>query len=889
MLVESDAPLLLQEGETPPVRPYSPTGSGDAPVTDCDLAPRLQVGDRTIRDGNAPSNLRRDAARTGQDIGDVSRGGVVTVIEGPVRRDNYNWYKVTKDGGGEGWVAESGDTDNGCGYFFVKTAPAATSTPTLAPTATPTMTPTPVGDVNLNGWGVCLLPDAIRAANSDSAVGDCPPGGSGRDRITLLQNIALSGTLPRITSTIDVVGDGNSISGGGHRIFTVSEGGELEVIQLRLINGSARDGGAIFNDGGRFVSTSSHFIGNSASRHGGAIYSDEGSVLIWSESTFSNNSAEEDGGAIYSNDRDGSLTVQGSTFSGNTADDGGAISSYRSELSVEFSTFSRNTADRDGGAIVQRGEMELNGNEFRNNEARDGGAVHWRDGSAAVLDNTFSGNRASDDGGAYFQDYGGPGSVERNTFSNNTAEDKGGALYFDDGSASILGNSFSGNSPDDCYARDDVVVRHGECGGEIVVQTVTVPLIPQSGPAQQEVEVIEADEEHLGDEPLSQAELILMRKMTLPDEVFPKPSFSEIMSQLCDIAIDRAGRANTAKELIEQLPHVTINTLIDMQDILYDGILELHDQTDAEMEAELVGHVTVGTLLTDLPLTEGVCGGLKFALNELAATGKGLPIGYSIWKPVYDAQGITFPGATEAHIPLTNCSLKPNGYVGVRDWPEADRRPVGSIGPLVDVPAFGKITLGGKEYYIVRGKIDERSLTERAADFIRQGRSLPLGTGYIAVDQVTPSEGCVGLVDWNSVGLDAYLAPGKSDRNALGPAIFNAQVSDDDGHISQQGVELDCGKKVLNPETVTVTLCSDMFYRHCYARRGKTPKAEVLRFTDDGRVYVRLQFVGNLVTDRGWMPALHYGVEGRGISFHSDTGVVVGAVRNRFKQCLPRF
>ena len=117
-----DAPPRVTRTQAVAPVPYSPTGSGPAPETDCDLPPRLQVGDRAFRDGYEPSNLRRDAARTGQDIGDIRRGVVVTVIEGPVSRDNYSWYKVTRDDGGEGWVAESGDTDNGCGYFFGKVA-----------------------------------------------------------------------------------------------------------------------------------------------------------------------------------------------------------------------------------------------------------------------------------------------------------------------------------------------------------------------------------------------------------------------------------------------------------------------------------------------------------------------------------------------------------------------------------------------------------------------------------------------------------------------------------------------------------------------------------------------------------------------------------------------
>ena len=117
-----DAPPLVTRTQAVSPVPYSPTGSGPAPETDCDLPPRLQAGDRAFRDGYDPSNLRSDAARTGQDIGDIRRGVVVTVIEGPVNRDNYNWYKVNRDGGGSGWIAESGDTDNGCGYFFGKVA-----------------------------------------------------------------------------------------------------------------------------------------------------------------------------------------------------------------------------------------------------------------------------------------------------------------------------------------------------------------------------------------------------------------------------------------------------------------------------------------------------------------------------------------------------------------------------------------------------------------------------------------------------------------------------------------------------------------------------------------------------------------------------------------------
>ena len=116
-----------QRGGPAPV--YSPTGSGDAPETDCDLPPRLYVGDQAQRTGGDPVNLRSAPARWGIDVGDVVRSRVVTVLEGPVRADNYSWYRVAKaeillpGEVREGWVAESGGTDAGCAYFFQKVAP----------------------------------------------------------------------------------------------------------------------------------------------------------------------------------------------------------------------------------------------------------------------------------------------------------------------------------------------------------------------------------------------------------------------------------------------------------------------------------------------------------------------------------------------------------------------------------------------------------------------------------------------------------------------------------------------------------------------------------------------------------------------------------------------
>ena len=68
----------------------------------------------------------------------------------------------------------------------------------------------------------CTLADAIIAANSDRAKGDCPAG-HGTDTITLVEDITLQAALPAITSDITIEGKDYTISGDNrYRIFTTT-------------------------------------------------------------------------------------------------------------------------------------------------------------------------------------------------------------------------------------------------------------------------------------------------------------------------------------------------------------------------------------------------------------------------------------------------------------------------------------------------------------------------------------------------------------------------------------------------------------------------------------------------------------------------------------------
>ena len=70
--------------------------------------------------------------------------------------------------------------------------------------STPDTPTAPPFNVRLNGTP-CHLVDAISAANTDMARGDCPTG-SGADTITLTGNVTLAASIPDITSEISIAG-----------------------------------------------------------------------------------------------------------------------------------------------------------------------------------------------------------------------------------------------------------------------------------------------------------------------------------------------------------------------------------------------------------------------------------------------------------------------------------------------------------------------------------------------------------------------------------------------------------------------------------------------------------------------------------------------------------
>ncbi len=182
--------------------------------------------------------------------------------------------------------------------------------------------------------------------------------------------------LPIVGSTkavnLTILGNGDTVqwTGGSTysnvqvRLLEIAQLGSLTLDDVKLQNGSAQAGGAIYNEGTLKVIDHSTLSGNSASE-GGAIYNAGGTVTV-SNSTLSGNTAPvapigypnpDFGGAIFN--AGGTVAISDSILSGNFAGAGGAIyNDSTGTLTVSGCTVSGNTASQ-GGGIYNAGTVTV--------------------------------------------------------------------------------------------------------------------------------------------------------------------------------------------------------------------------------------------------------------------------------------------------------------------------------------------------------------------------------------------------------------------------------------------------------------------------------------------------------------------------------------------------
>ena len=230
---------------------------------------------------------------------------------------------------------------------------------------------------------------------------------------------------------------------------------------VTYISGSY-SGGAVYAQQGQVIITNSHFSDNSAGSNGGAVYVADGNITV-SNATFTNNTASGGGGAIYSNTRYANISLTNNTFSHNTAAHCGALDVrqfYHPHVNITANTFTHNRAagtlagSNGGGVICIRNAsiFILDNNFSHNSAAGNGGVLRVDESDVTVERSVFDNNTAGDDGGVFYTYfYPTTYTITHSTFTNNQAGGDGGVMYVgrEDSQVTIHQSTFSSNTAAD--------------------------------------------------------------------------------------------------------------------------------------------------------------------------------------------------------------------------------------------------------------------------------------------------------------------------------------------------------------------------------------------------------------------------------------------------------
>lgn len=303
------------------------------------------------------------------------------------------------------------------------------------------------------GAAGCSLREAISAANGNANANGCIGLGTyGTDIIELSVSgsyTLTTGSPLSVTSAITiqesagvtaVIEAATSANTAAYQVFSVGAAGNLTISGITVRHGGTTStgltGGCIGSSGVLSLTNGTVIDSCRTSGNGGAIYANQGSIIL-DDATISNNQAGGafGGGIFYSSSMVGtSISVTDSFFTNNTAQSG-ANFAYG------------------GGLYVNVGTALVTGSTFTGNRAQGGlsnnrgGAVFK--GSSGILsiddsilsDNHVSGNNSF--GGAIYND-GGSVTVTTSVIQRNTAGTNGDA-YSSGGTDSITDSCIVAN------------------------------------------------------------------------------------------------------------------------------------------------------------------------------------------------------------------------------------------------------------------------------------------------------------------------------------------------------------------------------------------------------------------------------------------------------------
>lgn len=312
-------------------------------------------------------------------------------------------------------------------------------------------------DFAFDNSGNISLRSAIQETNSivGEAIIALPAGIYTLTRDGIGEDFASTGDLDiNDHLTIRGAGVGTTIIDGGaiDRIFDVAPNVTLVLSDVTIQNGASIFGAGLRNEGGNVILQDVIFTGNVAAEsgtsesHGGAIFNDQGNLLL-ERVTVTGNSAEQDGGGVYS--FNGFIEINDSSIDSNTSSRfGGGLALNGGTADVIDSTISSNTAVDDGaGILVLPGStLTIESSTVRENTTEDiGGGIYSLSSSVTIIESTVSGNTSGTDGGGITVEFSSL-QLMRSTVHSNSADGDGGGIVVANGTATIAQSTISGNA-----------------------------------------------------------------------------------------------------------------------------------------------------------------------------------------------------------------------------------------------------------------------------------------------------------------------------------------------------------------------------------------------------------------------------------------------------------
>lgn len=240
--------------------------------------------------------------------------------------------------------------------------------------------------------GDCSVPETIWIE------GDVTITGDGVEH-TIINTMGTSENMFYISGTLNIDAANNStddtpllmFDGGrynnltGIAAFMIGADATMNLYQGAKITNvkTNQNGGAIFNNGGKFNMYGGIISNNITSKDGGAIYNNNGDIKI-SEGFICDNTADGNGGGIYFTGIDAEIEIEGVTISGNhtSLGSGGAIYNQNSTVYFKGGSVTDNDAYLLGGGLYNTGTFDMSGGTFGGNTAsNDKGSAIYENGS----------------------------------------------------------------------------------------------------------------------------------------------------------------------------------------------------------------------------------------------------------------------------------------------------------------------------------------------------------------------------------------------------------------------------------------------------------------------------------------------------------------------------